>query len=90
MKKLFFTAVLLLFGINVANADVAANQELYAASNVISSFAHDNNFSIPADKVLNAKAVAILTDVKRSAANVLRGVLSSRIYQGFTRMYMKK
>ena len=70
MKKLFFTAVLLLFGINVANADVAANQELYAASNVISSFAHDNNFSIPADKVLNAKAVAILTDVKRSAAVV--------------------
>lgn len=71
MKKLLFSALLLL-GVfaNSASADVSANQEVYAATNVISSFAHDNNFSVPADQIVNAKAVAILTDVKRSAAIV--------------------
>ena len=44
------------------------------------------------DEIVKAvsKGVILEEDVKRSAANVLRGVLSSRIYQGFTRMYMKK
>ena len=44
------------------------------------------------DEIVKAvsKGVILEEDVKRSAANVLRGVLSSRIYQGFTRMHMKK
>lgn len=44
------------------------------------------------DEIVKAvsKGVILEEDVKRSAANVLRGVLSSRIYKGFTRMYMKK
>ena len=44
------------------------------------------------DEIVKAvsKGVILEEDVKRSAANVLKGILSSRIYQGFLRMHMKK
>lgn len=65
MKKFLFS--LIFTACSFLSADVVQNQQVYAASNVISSFAHDNNFSIPVEYVKNAKAVAILTDVKRSS-----------------------
>lgn len=66
MKKFLFSALVVLCG--YLHADVVANQEVYAAANVINSFAHDGRFGIDEKYVKNAKAVAILTDVKRIAA----------------------
>lgn len=67
MRKLLLASLVTFFAIS-ANADVTQNQQVYAAANVIKSFACANNLSIPASYVKNAKAVAILTDVKRAGA----------------------
>lgn len=66
MKKLLLSTILVLCG--YLHADVSANQEVIAATNVVKSFAHDKNFGVSAQYIKNAKAVAILTDVKRLAA----------------------
>ena len=66
MKKLLLSTILVLCG--YLHADVSANQEVIAATNVVKSFAHDKNFGASVQSIKNAKAVAILTDVKRLAA----------------------
>ena len=66
MKKLLLSTILVLCG--YLHADVSANQEVIAATNVLRSFGYRNDFGASVESVKNAKAVAILTDVKRLAA----------------------
>ena len=55
MKKLLLSTILVLCG--YLHADVSANQEVIAATNVVKSFAHDRNFGVSAQYIKNAKAV---------------------------------
>ncbi|MDA3048867.1 MULTISPECIES: lipid-binding SYLF domain-containing protein [unclassified Campylobacter] len=50
------------------HADVVANQEVIAATNVMRSFGASSGFHVDQKYLQGAKAVAILTDVKRLAA----------------------
>lgn len=67
MKKFLIAAGILAMGI-FANADVVAEQQLYAAMNTVKSFAFDNKLEY--EKIKRVKAIAILTDVSRSSAGV--------------------
>ena len=66
MKKFLLLASVALCGL--LHADVVANQEVIAATNVVRSFVAANNFGTDERYLTSAKAVAILTDVKRLAA----------------------
>ncbi|MSN97100.1 lipid-binding SYLF domain-containing protein [Campylobacter sp. FMV-PI01] len=65
MKKLLF---FLAFCVCL-NADVFQNQQLYAATNVVNAFGCGSDKSVN-KYIKNAKAIAILTDVRRGAAVV--------------------
>ncbi|NLY03859.1 MAG: lipid-binding SYLF domain-containing protein [Campylobacter sp.] len=82
MKKLLVIIFTLLVS---ANADVVQNQQIYAASNVVKSFGCDGNRSL-IEAVKHAKAVAILTDVKKigfiASVQSGEGVFSMRDMNG--------
>lgn len=83
MAKTVLKSLLLATFLTISlKADIVQNQQVYATSNVIKAFACDNNQSIPANYIKNAKAVAILTDVKRAgvivSAQIGDGVFSMK------------
>lgn len=68
MKKFIFCLSLISGLLTSANAEITANLDVYTAANIIKAFAYNNQQKVPYRTIEDAKAVAILFDVKKLAA----------------------
>lgn len=68
MKKVIFYLSVVSMLFTSANADITANLDVYTAANIVKAFAYNNQQKVPFRTIEDAKAIAILFDVKKFAA----------------------
>ncbi|WP_033915556.1 lipid-binding SYLF domain-containing protein [Campylobacter sputorum] len=65
MKKLLLMVVFL---VNLLNADIVQNQKVYAVTNLLQDFALDKNISSNDKNMKNVKAIAVIPGLKKGGA----------------------